>query len=906
MTLSSGARTLWAKLPRDGGETWLSLHTHMKDAAETAKLLWKHWLPHGLKELLRNSVPDAERLLIFLAAAHDLGKAIPVFQIIRRSASPVFDRVRQHVLDCGFTTGTIVGKSSIPHALASYAILVRHGVPRELAVIPGGHHGVPPSYTDLVEKVRSPGTYKNHTGFTDAAWIGVQDELYRYALKLAGLDDLPPSRPDIAAQAILTGLVIMADWIASGNELFPLVALDAFSAGELSARSDRARTAWDVLNLPPRLELLTGEEYAAFDMYGERFEGITTPRPVQSAVLAAALEINRPGIFIIEAPMGEGKTEAALVAAEIFAAGTGHGGLYFALPTQATSDGIFRRIAAWAGKIDYSCAPRSIQLAHGKSRFNEDYQGIRLAAPNVGEDGDENLVVHAWFEGRKKNLLADFVVGTVDHLLMGALQQKHLALRHLGLAGKVVVIDECHAYDAYMNRYLHKILAWLGTYKTPVIILSATLPAGSRAKLVEAYLNKEAENGNPASWTTADAYPLITYSDGGEVKQLSPAPDERRTDIRIARPDDDRIGEILAERLSGGGCAGVVANTVGRARKIARELAQRFGEETVVLLHSRFLSSERVRKETDLRAMLGRDGSRRPEKLIAVGTQVLEQSLDVDFDILVTDICPMDLLLQRMGRLHRHERARPEKLAAAQCLVTGFAGSGFDSGAERVYGKYLLMNAEHLLPERLTLPDDISRLVQSAYAGEGLDIAGEEYRTAKEKQESRIRDKERRAEAFQIKNPCDSGTLVGWLDVSVGDGDPTGRRAEATVRDGADSVEAIVIQRRADGRLYVLPWPERFGGREIPPEVPDDELAGAVAGCTVKLPPALTAPGMIDRTIRELELQGRRLPSEWQKSGWLKDELFLTLDENFSLEILDYTLTYDPKYGLGYEKRGGS
>jgi hypothetical protein len=216
------------------------------------------------------------------------------------------------------------------------------------------------------------------------------------------------------------------------------------------------------------------------------------------------------------------------------------------------------------------------------------------------------------------------------------------------------------------------------------------------------------------------------------------------------------------------------------------------------------------------------------------------------------------------------------------------------------------MNAEHLLPERLTLPDDISRLVQSAYAGEGLDIAGEEYRTAKEKQESRIRDKERRAEAFQIKNPCDCGTLVGWLDVSVGDGDPTGRRAEATVRDGADSVEAIVIQRRADGRLYVLPWPERFGGREIPPEVPDDELAGAVAGCTVKLPPALTAPGMIDRTIRELELQGRRLPSEWQKSGWLKDELFLTLDENFSLEILDYTLTYDPKYGLGYEKRGGS
>ena len=161
--------------------------------------------------------------------------------------------------------------------------------------------------------------------------------------------------------------------------------------------------------------------------------------------------------------MGAGKTEAALVCAEILAAKTKRTGVFFALPTQATSDGIFPRLLDWIKNLDTDSV-HAIELAHGKAQFNEDYQALRLFGgdANVGEDEDDGVIVHQWFGGPKKTLLADFVAGTIDQLLLAALKQKHVMLRHLGLAGKVVVIDECHAYDAYMGQYLYRALNWLG------------------------------------------------------------------------------------------------------------------------------------------------------------------------------------------------------------------------------------------------------------------------------------------------------------------------------------------------------------------------------------------------------------------------------------------------------------
>ena len=845
MGLSPAAAALWAKMER-GGDKWLPLHVHMSDAAEIARLLWREWLPDGLRALLGETLglgrALAERLVIFLAAAHDLGKATPAFQFQPpRLGQATLAEIQSRLLDRGLKPPKRWERFS--HALASQAIVERFtapgaAAPHELGLILGGHHGRPASAEEWGRYISQPGPHARLTGFQDKAWLRLQEELYHHALALAGWNFFPWPRPKVAAQVILSALVIMADWISSGSELLPLFEPDSASARR---PSEDVPVAWARLGLPPRVEVLSEEQYTRFDLYHDRFglSGSRRPRPAQVKALEIALAVETPGLLIIEAPMGEGKTEAALVAAEIFAAKTGRGGLYFALPTQATSDGLFGRLAAWAGKAGCYGGRRSLKLAHGKSRFNEEYRGYHLAKPNVGENGDkeENLIVHSWFEGRKKSLLADFVIGTVDHVLMGALRQNHLALRHLGLAGKVVVIDECHAYDAYMNSHLHRVLGWLGLYGAPVILLSATLPAGARRELVNAYLRQEEPCHDPLAgpseaiaalpaWATAGEYPLLTYTDGRDVKTVCPESSGRTLKIEVTRLPPGDADEILVDRLadllSGGGCAGLVFNTVSKAQRLAARLAETFGGD-VRLFHSRFLAPDRAAKENELREML-KPGGRRPKRLIVVGTQVLEQSLDVDFDLLVTDICPLDLLLQRLGRLHRFPRVdRPAKLAAAQVLVGGLEKDGFELGTKKVYGLYHLLNAVRLLPDSLTLPDDVPRLVQAAYdfdrppdspqRAEEREGALEEYREAKRRYDEKREKKRREATNFQIAKPADCLSLKGWL--STGVDDPAGRRASATARDGAEGLEVILLQRRGGG-FCTLSGREKISGQAIP------------------------------------------------------------------------------------------
>ncbi|MDR0917300.1 MAG: CRISPR-associated helicase Cas3' [Oscillospiraceae bacterium] len=914
MKLSTSARSLWAKTAQDG-EAWLALYAHMSDSAEIAKRLWRNWVPRGTKNSIVRDIPCSEKTFIFLAAYHDIGKATPAFQLGKQHKTPALLLAEERVAAAGFLYGTMRDTGKVQHATASEIIAEkRHRVSRELGVVLGGHHGMPPSDTDL-NRAQS---YGNNLGFSDAKWTDAQDELFEYALRLADIDrtELAQVGASNPTQMLLTGLVIMADWIASDEALFPYI--DAFEP--LETPEVRAERAWDGLDLPPCWEPADEDTLARFDIVKERF-GFDS-RPIQDAAARAAASTAEPGIVVIEAPMGEGKTEAALAAAEILAAKTGRGGVFFALPTQATSDGMFPRITDWIGQINPKSAggePRTITLAHGKSHLNELYEGIKSSRPNIG-DGEENehdsVTVLDWFSGRKKGLLADFAVGTVDHLLMGGLRQKHLALRHLGLANKVVIIDECHAYDAYMNSYLFKALNWLGAYRTPVVILSATLPSDTRRKLVGAYLNRDfsapvrsvprwSDTAEPAvlpEWATSREYPLIIFSDGGDVRSVTVTPSDRRIEIDIAALSDDALADTLDELLTGGGCAGVIVNTVGRAQAIARSLSERFSDEIVSLLHARFIASDRVAKETVLRDALGRDGANRPKKLIVVGTQVIEQSLDLDFDVLVTDLCPMDLLLQRTGRLHRHLRARPERLANAACYVLGADGD-FERGSASVYGAYALMNTRALLPESVTLPDDIPELVQRAYAPGGLGLPGEDYAAARAAHQKLIVEKQQRANAFQIGVPQNLLSLTGAFETPAIE-DRSGKRAEAAVRDAGDSIEVIVILRRGDERYYTLPFLKGIGGTEIPREMPAKTFAAAIASCTVRLPPVLTSPCMIDRVIRELENGNRSLPIDWQRSPMLRDELFLVLDEGYSASISGYTLRYDERYGLFSEKSG--
>ncbi len=920
--LSLTSRQLWAKKSKDGAMLWLPLALHLSDSAAIAKKLWNCWLSPGVRQAIETGLdkPDgACALFVFLMAAHDIGKATPVFQAKNTGFQPgdLDECLQEKLVSAGlpmkpFRDFTAANKT--PHALATQLLLEHENCSRNVAVILGSHHGKPPDIHMLQEQ--TIGAYEENFCLEKAGrdpWTAVQRELIHYALDLSGfpsLEDLP--KPTVAAQVLLSGLVVMADWVASTEEYFPYFrpedAIDFLGSGK------RAAAAWERMDLPkpswPPFELNVSPA-----LYAQRFE-FDEPNAMQAAVLETAGSTQSPGILILEAPMGMGKTEAALAAAEVFASKSQRSGVFFALPTQATSNAIFPRLLGWMKHLPME-GRYSVNLAHGKAQFNKDFQKLFEGDANVGDEEGDAVAVQ-WFKGNKKSLLADFVVGTIDQLLLAALRQKHVMLRHLGLSNKVVIIDECHAYDAYMSRYLEMALRWLGAYRVPVIVLSATLPATKRLMLMKAYLDKPltprlladplndtpAEPPIPPAWTTSRGYPAITYSDGGQVRQRVVADGGPSREIAVERLPEDALVSRLQDLLSGGGCAGVMVNTVARAQNMAEKLRKAFGDGAVSLLHSRFLAPDRIAKEEELLHHIGKHGGDdwRAAPHIVVGTQVIEQSLDIDFDVLVTDLCPMDLLLQRTGRLHRHHRKRPDKLRLARCLVLGAQEEGFPEGAEAVYGAYLLMRAKGLLPDTLSLPRDIPTLVQDAY-DENILLPSEPpgYQKALEDYRLLIKDKEARAKSFRVSFPSPKADMAGWLDTDV----PTSEKhGEAAVRDSDESIEVLAVMQRADGRIRFLPWIEE--GRAVPADqAPDRETARLLACQSIRLPASLCKPWIIRQTIEELERANLALLSKWQDSPMLRGQLFLILDESNTAELCGVRLRYDQNAGLICEKEDG-
>ena len=909
---------MWAKASnKDDEEKWLPLTIHMSDSAKVAKLLWRNWVPNSTKEKIIDNIRDlaegddpcefGEKLFVFLAAAHDIGKAIPAFQCSDslKHTNKSFADIRRSAIECaGLRVEYFNGSDSIHHSLASQMILEENGFDRDLATILGGHHGKPPD----MSSVNNYGSYPNHTGARITEWRDVQKELLNRAVSLSGMDInrlRAIKNLTIANQVILTGLVIMADWMASDESLFPYIEGPYFTKSD---HSNRAERAWNELNLPGRWE--AGAYWRSNDLFSGRFDDIKKVRPIQRAVEQAAKDMGK-GIMIIEAPMGEGKTEAALVAAEILAEKYKLGGLFFALPTQATADGIFPRIKNWIDHISADIGEnRSLFLAHGKSAFNTQYKKVKRRTQNVqGIDNrnSDNVIVHEWLDGRKKGLLSDFVIGTVDQILMAGLKQKHLALRHLALANKVVIIDEVHAYDEYMGSYLVKALRWLGAYNVPVILLSATLPEKRRKDLIDAYLRKKDKTGSE-QWSSNSSYPLITCADDKQgVKQICAEASGRKLTVKIEKIADESLLDVIDGFSDEGGYIGIIVNTVGKAQKIMEDLTAKYGKESTYILHSRFVSLDRTLREKTVREMLSAKERLHGRRVFVVGTQVMEQSLDLDFDLLITDLCPMDLLLQRIGRLHRHENIRPEKLREAQCFVLDPKDGTFDKGSEAVYLKYHLMNTRQILPAILSLPDDIRNLVHSAYDPNGVDVPSElqdEYIEAKNEKDKLNEIKEGKAKEFQISDPRRGmNGLIDWLYRSVSSSS-TDKKAEATVRDTEGSLEVIVIQKRKD-KFFVLPLNDEFGGKEIPASnTPDPNMCFTLAGCKVALPYSFSAHRQLDRTIKDLEEDNQKrhhIPLCWQESSWLAGELFLILDENNSADISGKRLIYDSILGLREE-----
>jgi CRISPR-associated endonuclease/helicase Cas3 len=1005
--LSEQALSIWAKsVYQDrsfSDDRYLQLWQHMEDTDEISLHVWDEFVPDSVKMLIAEDVGDVEtakELYRFVAAVHDVGKASPAFEVQSKQFAV---RVRESHLRINPSIDGDQYRSQYRHELVGYAAMqewlesqgLRSGagtLAHGIASMVAGHHGT--SLTDekyeLLEKYCAP----QYVG--DQSWSTVRDELLNWAADvtcfrktLRSMKDRPLRR---RTQILLTSMVIIADWIASDTRLLPL---NASESDEICFNSERrAAVAWRMLRLPKPWRPVEGSQSpdeifaARFNLPGARL------RPVQREAARLARTMDQPGLMIIEANMGEGKTEAALIVAETLAARFHCGGIYYALPSQATVNAMFTRVLDWIGRLPAESRGTvgSLFLAHGKNELNDEYEALRerwfddgrqLDEDFVGQqlvgffDGDRQndetiaqdqdgmqAVINTWLTGRKRGNLSDFVVGTIDQVLMAGLKSKHVVLRHLALAGKVVILDEIHSNTAYMNVYMETVLSWLGAYGVPVIMLSATLPQERRQAFLKAYqvganaaqtvesaqVQSRSPNGGirkpppRRQWGSAATvqaetvsdnrddtltmsdgldlrYPLISLATANKVYEpLSPEPSGRFTDIHVQLLDDDDVSliELLRDRLKEGGCAVVIRDTVTRAQQTYDMLHGAMGSDMdVTLAHSRFLAFDRARIDRDLIRQYGKHGDPLHRTGVVIATQVVEQSLDVDFDLMITDIAPIDLVLQRAGRLHRHHRGndeceRPRLLREAQLVITGVtdwqtqAAPEFAKGLERVYPRYLLMRSLASLgiePGKASVmntPKDIPRLVQTVY-GEGC-ICPKAWREGEQGEkaaETRLEDtrasSERDAGNYRIFNPQNASypfTLDNWLRNNVADPDTPGkakeRSARTGVRESEDSFEVIVLQRHEDGALCLPTWGDFDKATPLPigNGVPSRQQVRDILSCTISLSLSSLAYQDLDAVIAALECDAS---AQWwtytQQDRSLRGQLLVTLDKGGNAEL---------------------
>ena len=496
---------------------------HLFDAAAVAELIWERWMAPGVKSRLGECVGGGGRaLFVLLCGLHDVGKASPAFQ---DKVPELAARVRA----AGLTWGPLDGRSRAWHHTLAGAVIMNRvlsagGWSKSSVdwVVPliAGHHGVIPRKAKYGTSQLARGEGQG----IEAPWVAVQDALVAVVVEglQLNLGELQPHAvPRRAEQLALSGAIIMADWIASGAQFTGVNDIEQVS---MVAARRRAEAAWCELDLHGGW---SAQPYVSVpDLTALRFG--RAARPVQVAAVRMAEQMPVAGLMMIEAPMGEGKTEAALVAAEVLARRFGANGVFVGMPTQATSDPMFSRVLDWAKQVQ---PDTPVGLLHGKRQFNSVWRKLRESRfMGIGEGstdefgcGDEyglggsspRRAAEApaeWFLAAKRGLLMPLTVGTIDQLLHAATRTRHVMLRHAGLVGRVVILDEVHAYDIYMEQFLCEALRWLADAGVPVILLSATLPPLLRGRLAAAYLQGASlrrDVDGPESLNTESGYPVV-------------------------------------------------------------------------------------------------------------------------------------------------------------------------------------------------------------------------------------------------------------------------------------------------------------------------------------------------------------------------------------------------------------
>lgn len=692
----------WAKT--HGDQPGISVTRHAQNAAEVCRALYSLFL--------QGSDAGQKDFITWLAAVHDVGKISPQFQ----TKCPAWVH-HAGLADQAANNHWKVDKFS--HASMSQKVLEYYwhrqapdfgNVHAAWAVAVGAHHGrIAHRPTDLSCSDVEPPTIPPFPGID---WLNAQQVFLEQQWRQCGSPSVPNISPNDVSLWLTAGLITLADWIASDETFFP--------SDPAKSPPDHAYAAVQAvasLGFGP-LDIVHGLSFT--DIFGYQ------PYPMQKT---AWEHITGPGVYVLEAPMGMGKTEAALmVAYACMEAGTARG-LYFGLPTQATSNRIFLRVQQFAQRVFANTIPP--QLVHGNSWLHTD-----MPSPQIPSSADAIVSdAQSWFASPRRALLAPVGVGTVDQALMAALSVRHFALRRLALARKVVILDEVHSYDFYTRGVIQKLCALLVEMGSTVIILSATLTSEARDSLLYPERRIYGMDCNSAE---ALPYPLLSCRqvDTREAFSIaSPAPTDHTVEVRFTAPEDAlRTAQHSARE---GAQVLWICNTVAAAQHAFRQLRDYDAIEQekglpplqLGILHARLPYFIRREREDYWMQRLGKDAQRLGGSIL-VSTQVVEQSVDLDADLLITELAPTDMLLQRVGRLWRHARntrpcAQPRmyileeqaQLAALGNMSVPEIVKALGSKAH-VYDPFILLRALEIWTQlqSVTLPSEIRRLIHATYA----------------------------------------------------------------------------------------------------------------------------------------------------------------------------------------------
>jgi CRISPR-associated endonuclease/helicase Cas3 len=761
----------WGKAEKDGVKYHL-LPYHCLDVAAVGQvLLNKNSLfKKRLVSLSGLNDPTTCYWILMFLGTHDIGKFSTSFQGVRRDLLAQLQRGRSpkgysarhdslgyliwrdHLWHCGSLPAMNEDLEYWEEVLATFSASFT------------GHHGVPP------QLVGSQGIRMRTSDYFE------QDDVSAANLFISDLNDLVSreyqcdlsgiSATDLYGRSkrtswLIAGFVVLCDWIGSNQRWFPFAEMPM-----------PLEQYWEAKALP-QAKVAVREagivtEPLAFDTiaFTELFPSLSTPTPLQRFVAECHVTASQQ-LIILEDVTGSGKTEAGLfLARRMMQEGAGNG-IFFGMPTMATSNAMFERLAdnsiqtqaAVYQRLFPSQAKPSIVLTHSMRHLSDLFmKSVISNNEDVKQDEESEVTATSqctsWLaDNRKRALLADVGVGTIDQALLAVLPSRFQSLRLIGLVNHVLIIDEAHAYDPYMNTLVQNLLTFQAAMGGSAILLSATLPQHIRQAFLKSFCKGLGVNAQTVQYQD---YPLATRIDSEGCVEETPieAMPQRHTAISIKFVSEaDEIIRIIVRASKQGKCVCWIRNTVHDAVVAHRYLSEILPSDKLIVFHAKFVMGDRLDKEKVVNNTFGKKSNETKRKgKVLIATQVVEQSLDLDFDLLISDLAPMDLLIQRSGRLHRHIRDEKGNPLPADCVtdrrkpakfiihspkpVRSVRGDWFKEmfpKAAYVYPSHgCLWLTAHILGKKkkknMKMPDDAREFVEAAFSEKADDLIPEVLR----------------------------------------------------------------------------------------------------------------------------------------------------------------------------------